>query len=191
MGSIDEWLKSTKAWLTTSVWQGTVCHTYLRGGPDENVHWMDKRYRWMKLGGNLPPVHNALLFSISGTKSFINIPSHTDTAGHTKSFDYPVMGHCPISWQGFDSAWGMFDFQTGCLICRPPPPPISSIRPPSSVNNPWPTGLSNILMTYHPYVKCFGRWVPINTSSAVIGRGSGARWVRRPPLSASTDSSTC
>ena len=73
----------------------------------------------MKLGGNLPLGHNALLFfTTCGTGSFIcpvaqtrlNIPrplitqshrhgwtyqglwlpSHTDTAGHTKAFDYPV-----------------------------------------------------------------------------------------------------
>ena len=73
---------------------------------------------WMNLGGNLPLGHDALLFSISGTGSFICplsqtgldiprplitqsdrhgwtyqgiwLPSHTDTAGHTKAFDYPV-----------------------------------------------------------------------------------------------------
>ena len=73
---------------------------------------------WMKLGGNLPRGYNALLFSISGTGSFICLvtqtrldiprplitqshrhgwtyqglwlPSHIDTAGHTKAFDYPV-----------------------------------------------------------------------------------------------------
>ena len=70
---------------------------------------------WMKLGGNRPPGHDALLFSISGTGSFICsvrqtrldipplitqsqrhgwtyhlwLPSHRDTAGHT-TFDYPV-----------------------------------------------------------------------------------------------------
>ena len=41
---------------------------------------------WMKLGGNLPLGHGALLFSISATGSFNNMPSHTDTAGHTKAF---------------------------------------------------------------------------------------------------------
>ena len=73
---------------------------------------------WMKLAGNLPLGHDALLVSISGTGSFICpvaqirldipmplitqyhrhgwtyqdlwLPSHTDTAGHTKAFDYPV-----------------------------------------------------------------------------------------------------
>ena len=46
----------------------------------------------MELGGNLPSEHDALLFSISGTGSFI-MASRTDTAGHTKAFDYPVMDH--------------------------------------------------------------------------------------------------
>ena len=71
---------------------------------------------WMQLGGNLLPGHDALLFSISGTESYpvtqtrldiprplitqshrhgwtyqdLWLPSHTDTAGHTKAFDYPV-----------------------------------------------------------------------------------------------------
>ena len=73
---------------------------------------------WIKLGGNRPPGDNPLLFLISGTGSFIWpvaqtllditrplitqshrhgwtyqglwLPSHTDTAGHTKAFDYPV-----------------------------------------------------------------------------------------------------
>ena len=72
----------------------------------------------MKLRENLPPRHDALPFSISGTGSFVcpvaqiwldiprplitqshrhgwtyqglYLPSHTDTAGHTKAFDYPV-----------------------------------------------------------------------------------------------------
>ena len=72
----------------------------------------------MKLGGNLPPGHDVLLFSISGTGSFIcpvtqtrldiprplitqshrhgwtyqglGLPCHTDTAGNTKALDYPV-----------------------------------------------------------------------------------------------------
>ena len=43
----------------------------------------------MKLGGNRPPGDNPLLFSISGTGSFIC----TDEAGHTKAFDYPVAEH--------------------------------------------------------------------------------------------------
>ena len=45
---------------------------------------------WKKLGGNRPPGDNPLLFSISGTGSFICRCSRTDTAGHTKAFDYPV-----------------------------------------------------------------------------------------------------
>ena len=73
----------------------------------------------MKLAENLPPRHDALLFSIRITGSFICpvtqaqldmiprplfaqshihgwtyqglwLPSHTYTAGHTKAFDYPV-----------------------------------------------------------------------------------------------------
>ena len=42
-------------------------------------------YRWMKLGGNLPPSHHALLFSISGMVS--------NTDGHTKAFICPVMDY--------------------------------------------------------------------------------------------------
>ena len=38
---------------------------------------------WLKLG-DLPPGHDALLFSIRGTGSFfLYMPSRTDTAGHT------------------------------------------------------------------------------------------------------------
>ena len=44
---------------------------------------------WMKLGGNLPPGHDTLLFSMSDTGSFIW--PVTQTAGYTKAFDYPVM----------------------------------------------------------------------------------------------------
>ena len=44
---------------------------------------------WMKLGGSLPLGHDALLFSKSGTGSFI-CPY---TAGQTKAFIYPVMNH--------------------------------------------------------------------------------------------------
>ena len=43
----------------------------------------------MKLGGNRPPGDNPILFPISGTGSFIC----TDTARHTKAFDYPVAEH--------------------------------------------------------------------------------------------------
>ena len=45
----------------------------------------------MKLGGNRPPGDNPLLFSISGTGSFIWPVA--DEAGHTKAFDYPVVEH--------------------------------------------------------------------------------------------------
>ena len=38
----------------------------------------------MKLGGNLPPGQDALLFSISGP-GLCYMPSRTDTAGHTKA----------------------------------------------------------------------------------------------------------
>ena len=117
-----------------------------------SVRWwwlLDERNWWMKLGESLPPGHDALIFSIGGTGSFIDVcpvaqtrldiprplitqshrhgwtyqafdypvtqtrldiprplitqshrhgwtyqglwlPSHTDTAGHTKAFDYPV-----------------------------------------------------------------------------------------------------
>ena len=46
----------------------------------------------MKLRGNLPPGHDALLFSINGTGYFY-MPSHTDMARHTKAFIYLVMDH--------------------------------------------------------------------------------------------------
>ena len=45
------------------------------------------------VGGSLPPTHDALLFSLGGTGSSINMPSRTNTVGPTKAFDYPVMGH--------------------------------------------------------------------------------------------------
>ena len=45
----------------------------------------------MKLGGNLPLSHDALLFSTSSTGSYIYAYSRTDTAGYTKEFDCPVM----------------------------------------------------------------------------------------------------
>ena len=44
----------------------------------------------MKLGGNLPPGHDALLFSISGTGSFICLVTDT-RLDLTKTFIYPVM----------------------------------------------------------------------------------------------------
>ena len=43
---------------------------------------------WMTLGGNLPPGHEALLFD--KWHGIFYMPSHTDTAEHTKAFDYPV-----------------------------------------------------------------------------------------------------
>ena len=47
------------------------------------------------IGRNLPLGHDdVLLFSISGTGSFIS--GRTDTAGHTETFDYPV----PQTYQG-------------------------------------------------------------------------------------------
>ena len=46
---------------------------------------------WMKLGGNRPPGDNPLLFSTSGTGSFICPVA--DEAGHTKAFDDPVAEH--------------------------------------------------------------------------------------------------
>ena len=47
----------------------------------------------MKLGGNRPPGDNPLLFSTSGTGTFICMPSRIDEAGHTKAFDDPVAEH--------------------------------------------------------------------------------------------------
>ena len=50
----------------------------------------------MELRGTRPPGDNPLLFSISGTGSFIIIvPSRTDTAGQIpiKAFDYTVVEH--------------------------------------------------------------------------------------------------
>ena len=65
----------------------------------------------MKLGGNRPPGDNPLLFSISGTGSFIcpvaqtwlDIPrplitQSPDTAGHTKAFDSILYsGYCRLT----------------------------------------------------------------------------------------------
>ena len=75
---------------------------------------------WMKQRGNLPPGHDALLFSVSDTGSFIcpvtqtrldiprPLPSHTDTAGHTKALDYPVTdtaGHTKAFTQSHRYDW--------------------------------------------------------------------------------------
>ena len=46
---------------------------------------------WRKLGENLPPGYNALLFWISGTGSFICLLYYT--AGHTKAFDCQCLHH--------------------------------------------------------------------------------------------------
>ena len=92
--------------------QGENIRLYNLFSPVMMITW------WMKLGGNWPHGDNPLLFSISGTGSFICpvtqtrldiprplltqshrhgwtyqglwLPSHTDTAGHTKAFIYPV-----------------------------------------------------------------------------------------------------
>ena len=45
----------------------------------------------MKLAGNLPPGHDALLFD--EWHGIFYMPSRTDTARHTKAFVYPVMDH--------------------------------------------------------------------------------------------------
>ena len=47
---------------------------------------------WMKLGGNLPLGHDVLSFFYKWHRIFYK-PSRTDTTGHTKAFDYPVMDH--------------------------------------------------------------------------------------------------
>ena len=48
----------------------------------------------MTRGVNPPPGHNALLcFEVARDLLYI-MPSRTDTAGHTRAFDYPVMDHC-------------------------------------------------------------------------------------------------
>ena len=74
----------------------------------------------MKQRGNLPPGHDALLFSISDTGYFIcpvtqtrldiprPLPSHTDTTGHTKALDYPVTdtaGHTKAFTQSHRYDW--------------------------------------------------------------------------------------
>ena len=41
----------------------------------------------MKLRGNLPPGHGAVLFLISAMRCRFIMSSRPDTAGHTKSFD--------------------------------------------------------------------------------------------------------
>ena len=46
----------------------------------------------MKLGGNLPPGHDVILFE--KWHRICYMPSPTDTAGHTKAVIYPVMGPC-------------------------------------------------------------------------------------------------
>ena len=51
----------------------------------------------MKLGGNLPPGHDALLFSRQGIFYMLR---RRDTAGHTKVFDYTVVGHSGESQGG-------------------------------------------------------------------------------------------
>ena len=97
-------------WASKAIFRvRTVVQSYSR--TTYSVQWISYTY-------NLPLGHNALLFSISGRGSFIFpatqtpldiprslitqshrhgwtyqglwLPSHTDTAGHTKTFDYPV-----------------------------------------------------------------------------------------------------
>ena len=45
----------------------------------------------MKLGGNLPPGHDAPVFD--KWHGIFPMSSRTDTAAHSKTFDYPVMDH--------------------------------------------------------------------------------------------------
>ena len=61
---------------------------------------------WVKLGGYLPPGHNALLF-FNKWHGILHIPSRTDTAGHTKAFIYLVIDH-----------WG--ESQSALAYGRPP-----------------------------------------------------------------------
>ena len=58
------------------------------------------------------------------------MPSRTDTAGHTKSFDYPVMGHWGKA-EMFSSACGtQTDHASVQSQTRyPPPPPSGGLTP--------------------------------------------------------------
>ena len=68
---------------------------------------------WMKLGGNRPPGDNPLLFSISGTGSFI-CPVAQTRLDIPKPLNYPLMGH-----------WGkaeVFNSTTRYQLSQPAPP---------------------------------------------------------------------
>ena len=68
----------------------------------------------MELRGTRPPGDNPLLFSISGTGSFIIIvPSRTGTAGQIpiKAFDYTVVEH----WGGGSPRVVKYFLSKGCL----------------------------------------------------------------------------
>ena len=65
--------------------------------------------RWHE---NLPPGHNALLFS----NGIFYMPSRTDTAGHTKAFIYPVMDH----WGGGPRQILTADLSVHSRACQPP-----------------------------------------------------------------------
>ena len=122
----------------------------------------------MELGGNLPPEHDALLFSISDLRSFIYrqshrhgwayqdlwLPSHTDTAGHTKAFDYPATQtrldiprpFISQSWTtggksrrsvfrcDADLHWRHVSSETNTLTTDPPSPPPPAYTYPKGVH---------------------------------------------------------
>ena len=61
------------------------------------------------------------------------MPSRTDTAGHTKAFDYPVMGH----GGGGNSRWSFF-FRCESEANRQPVDPQSNSLPHYATKNPHP-----------------------------------------------------
>ena len=65
---------------------------------------------WMKLGGNLPPGHDALLF-FNKCQGIFHMPSRTDTAAHTKAFAplHIPYTHAPLGERQSAPARGIFE----------------------------------------------------------------------------------
>ena len=107
------------------------------------------------------------------------MPSRTDTAGHTKAFDYPVMGHWgksrSVQFREWDSTWQCIGSQSNALTHWASPAPPARLPQPGSpsflyirgqgqikkylrIINSW----GSIVFPYFLFSAIF-QWTPVNT----------------------------